>query len=230
MNTSSNSPSVDGVIRSRRSVRRFLPTPVSADTVQELLDLAARAPSGSNVQPWRVYALAGAEKETLGRFISESYSVSGIETEIAYYPDPLVEPWLSRRRKFIADLHALLGIDKGDEEKVIQQQIRNYRFFDAPVGLIFTIDRAFGQRMLLDYGMFMQNLMLAARGHGLDTCPQLALARFQDTIRLVLDLPESEWVLCGMALGYADPDAPENRLGTERVPARAFTDFRGFAP
>jgi nitroreductase len=123
----------------------------------------------------------------------------------------------------------LLGIAKGDKEKMTRQWLRNYSFFDAPVGLIFTVERVFGMGILLDYGMFLENLMLAARARGLDTCPQLAFTVFQDTIRRSLGLPESEMIVCGMALGYADPEAPENRLCTERVPAEAFADFRGFA-
>jgi nitroreductase len=229
MTVSANSSAVENVIHSRHSIRRFLPTPVSADTVRELLDLAARAPSGSNVQPWRVHALAGAEKEGLSRAIAERYSRSGIDNEIEYYPNPFIDPWISRRREFVAGLHGLLGIDRGNEEQRIRQQIRNYWFFDAPVELIFTLDCVFGERMLLDYGMFMQTLMLAARSRGLDTCPQLAIARFQETIRRTLGLPENERVICGMALGFADPDAPENQLRTTRVPAAEFTQFHGFA-
>jgi nitroreductase len=227
MNTVSHT---EDLIRSRRSIRRFLPAPVSADTVRELLELASCAPSGSNVQPWRVYALAGAEKERLSRIVSEKYLDSGIDAEIAYYPNPFAEPWFSRRREFIAGLHGLLGIAQGDEEKIVQQQMRNYHFFDAPVGLIFTLDGAFGERMLLDYGMFMQTLMLAARSRGLDTCPNLSLARFPRTIGQALGLPDNERVICGMALGHADPDASENRLRTGRAAAETFTDFRGFAP
>lgn len=223
--------SVDQAIRSRRSVRRFLPTPVSADTVRELLDLAARAPSGTNVQPWRVYALAGPAKDALSRAILDKYLTSGIDGKgLDYYPERWIEPWISRRRKVGADLYALLDIGKGDKEKMTRQWARNYLFFDAPVGLIFTTDRIFGHGMLLDHGMFMENLMLAARSRGLDTCPQAAFTDFQDTIRRTLGLPENEVVLCGMSLGYADPDAPENRLHTDRVPADGFTDFRGFAP
>ncbi|GHU33920.1 nitroreductase [Betaproteobacteria bacterium] len=226
-----NTPvSIKDAIHTRHSIRRFLPAPVAADTVREILDLAARAPSGTNVQPWKVYALAGPEKEALGRAITEKYLASGFEkTDFDYYPKEWVEPWLSRRRKVGADLYALLGIVKGDKERMTGQWIRNYRFFDAPVGLIFTIDRIFGSGMLLDYGMFLENLMLAARAFGLDTCPQAAFSDFQNTIRQTLGLPENERVICGMALGYAEPEAPENQLITERVPAREFTDFRGFA-
>lgn len=226
--TMSTPLSLEEAIRTRHAIRRFLPTPVPAGTVRELLELAARAPSGSNVQPWRVYALAGAEKEALGRIVAESYLDSGDDTKVAYYPEPWAEPWLSRRRKVGADLYALLGIVRDDKEKSIRQWLRNYHFFDAPVGLIFTLDRAFGERMLLDYGMFMENLMLAARSRGLDTCPQLAFACLEGAVRRALALPENERVVCGMALGHADLDAPENRLRTERAPVEAFTDFRGF--
>jgi nitroreductase len=227
MNTSI---SLEDALRGRRSLRRFLPTPIPVDAVREILDLAARAPSGTNVQPWKVHALAGAEKEALSRAICEKYLASGPEEMgFDYYPEQWVEPWISRRRKVGADLYALLGIVKGDREKMTRQWMRNYTFFDAPVGLIFTIDRIFGLGMLLDYGMFLENLMLAARLHGLDTCPQLAFANFQETIRRALGLPESDLIVCGMALGHADPEAPENRLRTERAPAETFTDFRGFA-
>jgi nitroreductase len=223
--------SVKDAIHTRHSIRRFLVKPVSADTVREILDLAARAPSGTNVQPWKVYALAGQKKEALGRAITEKYLASGFEkTDFEYYPKEWVEPWISRRRKVGADLYALLGIVKGDKKRMTEQWIRNYRFFDAPVGLIFTIDRIFGSGMLLDYGIFMENLMLAARAFGLDTCPQAAFTDFQQTIQQTLGFPENERVICGMALGYADPDAPENQLRTERAPAKEFSDFRGFAP
>jgi nitroreductase len=227
---SANPPSAEEVIRSRRSIRRFLPTPVDAGTVRELLDLAARAPSGTNVQPWRVYALAGAPKDALVRAVVGKYETSGTEAmDFDYYPKQWVDPWLSRRRKLGYDLYALLGIAKDDKEKMARQEIRNYRFFDAPVGLIFTFDRILGMGMLLDYGMFLENLMLAARARGLDTCPQLSFAKFQNTVRQTLGLPDNERVIGGMALGYADPDAPENRLRTERVPAGTFAEFRGFA-
>ncbi|MDR2452156.1 MAG: nitroreductase [Candidatus Accumulibacter sp.] len=222
--------SLEEAIRSRRSLRRFLSTPVAADTIREILDLAARAPSGTNVQPWKVHALAGAEKEALSRVICEKYLASGPEEMgFDYYPKQWAEPWLSRRRKVGLDLYGLLGIAKDDKERMTRYWMRNYTFFDAPVGLIFTINRIFGLGMLLDYGMFLENLMLAARAHGLDTCPQLAFANFQATIRHVLGLPEDDLIICGMALGYADPEAPENQLVTERVPAERFAEFRGFA-
>ena len=220
---------VEQVVYSRHSIRRFLSKPVSASTVRELLEVAAQAPSGTNVQPWKVYALTGEKKIELSNAITEKYLASGIEgMPFNYYPKEWVDPWLSRRRKTGIDLYALLGIAKGDKDKMLQQWIRNYQFFDAPVGLIFTVDKIIGQGMFLDYGMFIATLMIAARDRGLDTCTQLAFAEFQEVIHKTLDLPENEMIICGMSLGYADPDAPENKLRTEREPVENFADFRGF--
>ena len=221
---------VEQVIYSRHSIRRFLPKPVSLSTVRELLETAAQAPSGTNVQPWKVYALAGEKKVELGNAITEKYLASGVEgMPFDYYPKEWTDPWLSRRRKTGIDLYALLGIEKGDDDKMLQQWIRNYQFFDAPVGLIFTIDKVLGQGMFLDCGMFIATLMIAARARGLDTCVQVAFAHFQEVIHKTLYLPENEIVICGMSLGYADQEAPENKLRTEREPVDSFADLRGFA-
>lgn len=220
---------VDHAITSRRSVRRFLPTPVPRQTVEELLAIAARAPSGTNVQPWKVYALAGEAKAALSAAILDKLHSSGMDgREFDYYPTAWSEPWLSRRRKIGFDLYGLLGIGKEDKAGMKHQTGRNYLFFDAPVGFIFTMDRCLGQGMFIDYGMFMANLMTAARARGLDTCAQAAFADYHQTIRSALGIPENELVVCGMALGYADNEAPENRLVTEREPVAGFTSFRGF--
>ncbi|HEX5804206.1 MAG TPA: nitroreductase [Azospira sp.] len=220
---------VDEAIRSRRSVRRFLPTPVPKETVVELLDIAARAPSGTNVQPWKVYALTGQAKDELSAAILEKHNTTGMDgREFDYYPTEWADPWLSRRRKIGFDLYGLLGIGKEEKERMKAQMGRNYQFFDAPVGFIFTMDRQLGRGMFIDYGMFMANLMTAARARGLDTCPQAAFADFHETIRRVLGIPENELVVCGMSLGYADDEAPENKLVTEREPVENFTSFRGF--
>ena len=220
---------VDSIIRGRRSMRRYLPTAVSKETVREILELAARAPSGTNVQPWKVYALSGKNRDALCEAVTEKFMAEAEEgIEFDYYPKEWVEPWLSRRRKVGFYLYGLLGIAKGDKESMKKQSARNFCFFDAPIGLIFTLDRALGNGMLMDYGMFMANLMIAARARGLDTCTQAVFANYPKTIRKVLDIPENELIICGMALGYADPDAPENRLITERVPVEDFADFRGF--
>ena len=198
--------------------------------MRELLELASCAPSGTNIQPWRVYALAGKEKEALSTAIMERFTHGETDggRELDYYPKEWVEPWLSRRRKCGLGLYSLLGITKGDNERMKVQTGRNFQFFDAPVGMIFTLDNRLGKGMLVDCGMFMGNLMVAARARGIDTCVQAFFADYHKTIRATLGIPDNEIVFCGMALGYADPNAPENTLVTEREPVEGFTDFRGF--
>jgi len=228
--TTDNIQAVDAAIRSRHSIRRFLPTPVPQEALRELLELASCAPSGTNIQPWRVYALAGKEKEALSTAIMERFARGETDggRELDYYPKEWVEPWLSRRRKCGLGLYSLLGITKGDNERMKVQTGRNFQFFDAPVGMIFTLDNRLGKGMLVDCGMFMGNLMVAARARGIDTCVQAFFADYHKTIRTTLGIPDNEIVYCGMALGYADPNAPENTLVTEREPVEGFTDFRGF--
>jgi nitroreductase len=220
---------VAAAITSRRSVRAFLPTPVARETVERILDIAARAPSGTNMQPWRGYVLTGAPLKRLSAaLVAEAMAGTEVEAEYRYYPEPFFEPYLSRRRKVGWDLYGLLGIGRGEGEKMKRQHARNFVFFGAPVGLIFTIDRRLEIGSWLDYGIFLGNVMTAARGMGLDTCPQAAFAPHHRTIRAHLPIPEEEVVVCGMALGYADPAAPENALVTERVPAREFCTFLGW--
>jgi hypothetical protein len=220
---------VDGVIRERRSVRGFLPTEVPRETILEILDVAARAPSGTNTQPWQVIVVTGGRKEALTRELIETALDPTREAEhsqeYSYYPDKWVYPYLERRRKVGYDLYGLLGIVKGDHERMKLQFVRNYAFFDAPVGLFFTMDRILGQGSWLDYGMFLQNVMLAARARGLDTCPQAAFTKYHRIIRRHLEIPQERQLLCGMALGYGDPARIENSLQTEREPAKAFTHF-----
>ncbi len=222
---------VDDAITSRRSIRRFLPTPVPAETVEAILDAAARAPSGTNMQPWRGYALAGAAKDSLVDAVQAAFDAgeTGHEQEVQYYPDAFFEPYLSRRRAVGWEMYGLLGIVKGEAVKMKAQHRRNFQFFDAPVGLMFTIDRRLATGSWLDYGMFLQNVMTAARVRGLDTCAQAAWTHYHRAIRPVLGVSDEETVVCGMALGYADPDAPENGLVTARAPARSFMRFDGFA-
>ena len=218
-------------ILTRRSVRAFLPTPVPRATVEELLTLASRSPSGSNIQPWKVRVIAGEVKERLSRSILEALDRDGYEghkREWNYYPVNWREPFLARRRKIGWDLYGLLGIKKGDFEGTERQRRRNYEFFGAPVGMIFTLDQDLEIGSWLDLGIYLGALMIAARGRGLDTCPQAAFADFHAVIRRELAIPETEIVICGMGLGYADPDAVENRLVTERAPAREFARFEGF--
>lgn len=222
---------VDDAIASRRSIRRFLPTPVPAETVEAILDIAARAPSGTNMQPWRGYALAGAPKDAVIAAVQAAFDAEepGHQQEVQYYPDAFFEPYLGRRRTVGWGLYGKLGIAKGEAAKMKAQHRRNFQFFDAPVGLVFTIDRRLATGSWLDYGMFLQNVMTAARGRGLDTCAQAAWTHYHKAIRPVLGLSAEETVVCGMALGYADPDAVENTLLTERAGARTFMRFDGFA-
>jgi len=220
---------VDEAIAGRRSTRRFLSEGVPKETVASLLELGAMAPSGTNVQPWKVYALSGAAKEELSRAIMKKFDDGEQEQrEYDYYPKVWEEPWLSRRRKIGKSLYGVLGISKDDKEGVKRQMARNFTFFDAPVGLIFTMDRIFGLGMFMDIGMFMENVMVAARARGLDTCPQAFFADYPDTIRKRLGIGQNEIIVCGMALGYADPEAPENTLKADREPLETFADFRGF--
>lgn len=223
---------VDEAILSRRSVRAFLDRPVPRATVEEILAVARRAPSGTNTQPWKVRVLAGAARERLSRRILAAFDDPRQDgahvAEYRYYPDRWESPYLERRRKVGWDLYGLLGIDRGDKAGMHAQHGRNYAFFGAPVGMIFSIDRALERGSWLDYGMFLQNIMIAARARGLDTCPQAAFAPFHRVIEAELELPAQEMVVCGMSLGYADESAPENRLHTEREPVDGFARFEGW--
>jgi nitroreductase len=220
---------VDAAIASRRSVRAFLPTPVPLETVERILSVASRAPSGTNTQPWRVYVLTGASKTELSRKIMSAYDDPAERAthteEYDYYPTEWKSPYIDRRRKIGWDLYGLLGIGKTDKERMHAQHGRNYRFFDAPVGLIFTIDRILRQGSWLDFGMFLQSIMVAARGRGLDTCPQAAFMQFHRIITAHVGAPANEQVVCGMALGHADTGAVENTLVTEREPVAGFARF-----
>jgi len=220
---------VDAAIVSRHSMRAFLPTPVPRATIEEILQVAARAPSGTNTQPWQVHVLTGAAKERLSARIQSTYDdpeeLATHSEEYAYYPREWKSPFIDRRRKVGWDLYGLLGIAKTDKARMHDQHGRNYAFFDAPVGLIFSIDRVMQQGSWLDYGMFLQNLMIAARGRGLHTCPQAAFTQFHRLIAEELQFAPEQMLVCGMALGHADPAAVENSLVTERVPVAQFARF-----
>lgn len=221
---------VDHAITTRRSIRRFLSKAVSKETIEEILKVASRAPSGTNTQPWRVHVLTGSSRQSLVDKImaihNDPAQLSQHQEEYDYYPKEWVSPYIDRRRKVGWDMYGIMGIAKGDKERMHAQQGRNYQYFDAPVGLVFTIDRIMGRGSWLDYGMFLQNIMVAARARGLDTCPQAAFNHFHDVIESHLGLnPEKEMVVVSMALGYADPDSIDNTLLTEREPVEAFTKF-----
>jgi nitroreductase len=220
---------VDAAITSRRSVRAFLPTPVPRQTIVDILGVASRAPSGTNTQPWKVSVLTGDAKAQLSKKILAAHDDPAERArhteEYAYYPTNWQPPYIDRRRKIGWDLYSLLGIGKADKERMHAQHGRNYAFFDAPVGLIFTIDRVMQQGSWLDYGMFLQSVMVAARARGLHTCPQAAFTQYHRIIAEQLALPAEEMVVCGMSLGHADPAAVENTLVTERAPVMEFTRF-----
>ena len=228
-NPAAAAAAVDNALRTRRSVRAFLPKPVPRDTVEAILEVAARAPSGTNTQPWKVHVLTGESKEALSRSIKTAYDDPEERArhteEYAYYPTEWRSPYIDRRRKVGWDLYALLGIGRADKERMHAQHGRNYDFFGAPVGLMFTIDRVLQQGSWLDYGMFLQSVMVAARGRGLDTCPQAAFMQYHRIISAHLGLGEHEMVVCGMSLGHADPHAVENTLHTEREPVSGFVRF-----
>jgi nitroreductase len=225
--------SVDAAITSRMSARAFLPTPVPRETIEHLLQLASRAPSGTNTQPWKVYVLQGASRDALVEKCCAAHDALRADPSLAaeyreeydYYPEKWVSPYIDRRRENGWGLYGLLGITKGDKDKMHAQHQRNFRFFDAPVGLMFTLDRVMGRGSLVDYGMFMQNLMVGARGHGLHTCPQAAWNGFAKIILPHIGAGENEMLVCGMSLGYADPSDPVNGFITPREPVESFTKW-----
>jgi nitroreductase len=222
---------VDDAINTRQSVRAFLPTPVKRVTVEELLTLAARSASGSNIQPWRVRVIAGDVRDRMVKGIFDAVERDGFEPyqrEWNYYPVNWREPFLGRRRKIGWDMYNLFGVAKGDFEGTHRARMRNYEFFGAPVGMIFTLDEDLEIGSWLDLGIYLGTLMIAARGHGLHTCPQAAFADFHKVIRPILNIPEKEIIVCGMALGHIDPDAPVNKLATSRAPLADFASFEGF--
>jgi nitroreductase len=227
--TTATTAAVDEAISSRRSIRAYLPREVPRETIEEILQVAARAPSGTNTQPWLVHVLKGEAKAALTRDIRAAFDnpeERATHTEpYPYYPTEWVSPYIDRRRKVGWDLYGLLGIGKADKARMNTQHAKNYDFFGAPVGLMFSIDKVMQQGSWLDYGMFLQSVMVAARARGLDTCPQAAFTPFHRIIGRHLGLREDQTVVCGMSLGYADPSAVENTLVTDREPVAAFARF-----
>ena len=225
--------SVDAAIENRFSARAFLPTPVPRQVLESILHVASRAPSGTNAQPRKVYVLQGAKKDELVQKVCAAHDELRQHPELEttfradyyYYPRHWVEPYLGRRRQNGWSLYGLLGIGKGDKDAMHAQHQRNFRFFDAPVGLMFTLDRVMGQGSLVDYGMFLQNIMLAARARGLHTCPQAAWNNFGSIILPLIGASAEEMLVCGMSLGYADESAPVNSFFTPREPVQTFTHW-----
>ena len=230
--TADQTDAVDYAIASRRSVRRFLPDPVPQSVVEDILRIAARAPSGTNTQPWKVRVLAGQPKDELSKAIMAQHNDAALQasltTEYDYYPDEWFSPYIDRRRKVGWDLYGILGLEKTDKQGMHEQHGRNYLFFDAPVGLIFSIDRRLGRGSWLDYGFFMEAICVAARARNLHTCAQAAFNHFHKLIAQQLQFDEHEMLVCGMSLGFEDTSAPENRLRTDRAGVEEFATFAGF--
>jgi nitroreductase len=224
---------VDDAITSRMAVRAFTQRAVSHQTVVELLQVASRAPSGTNTQPWKVYVLEGASRADLVDKVCAAHDAirdnpalaEQYQEEYDYYPQKWVSPYIDRRRENGWGLYGLLGIAKGERDKMHAQHQRNYKFFDAPVGFMFTVDRGMGRGSLLDYGMFLENIMVAARGRGLHTCPQQAWNSFSRIILPHIGAGANEMLVCGMALGYADESQAVNSFRTPRVPVQEFVHW-----
>lgn len=203
--------------------------------IQNLLETARFAPSGTNTQPWKVFVVQGSKKEQISDQVCQAHDALRDDPSLgkttykepyAYYPESWVSPYIDRRRAVGWGMYGLLGIEKGQKEKMHAQEQRNFKFFDAPVGMFFTIDKIMGQGSFVDYGMFLQNIMVAAKAVGLDTCPQAAWNKFSPVILPLLGVDqEKEMMICGMSLGYADPDAPVNTFRTVREPIDTFTTW-----
>lgn len=227
--TAATTQAVEDAIVSRRSVRAYQNKAVPRELIDRILNLAARAPSGTNTQPWKVTVLTGASRQALTDKILAAYNNAEERAQHTeaydYYPAQWVSPYIDRRRKIGWDMYGLLGLTKDNKAGMHEQHAQNYRFFGAPVGLMFTIDRVMGKGSWVDYGMFMQTLMLAARAHGLDTCPQAAFNQYHRIILPHIGAGPEEELICGMSLGYADNTPPVAQLKTEREPASGFTRF-----
>jgi nitroreductase len=223
----SAAPDVFAAGRTRRSIRAYKSDPVPPDTLREIVELGGQAPSGTNIQPWRVHVLTGAALKRLGDAIQHAFLTDepGHIRDYIYYTDPLEEPYRARRRQCGWGLYGTLGIGRGDREKSKTYRARNYNFFGAPAGLVFTIDRRLERGSWLDYGMFLQTIMLAARARGLHTCAQASIASFPDIVRRELSITRDFIVICGMAMGYADPDAIVNTFRPPRIALEEYAVF-----
>ena len=217
---------VEEAVAGRRSIRAFLPKPVPRELIERVLEIAGRAPSGSNVQPWHVWVLQGAVRDEICREAVGRYDRGEVgQREYNYYPVKWREPYLARRRACGWGLYGTLGIGREDKGRMHAQHARNFAFFDAPVGLVFSIDRDLEKGSWLDYGMFLQSIMVAARSFGLETCPQAAFATRHELLQKRLGIPAEQMVVCGMSLGYADPDAIVNTFRTDRLPLEEFVTW-----
>lgn len=222
---SQSMPRVVEAVTGRRSVRRFLDRPVANETVRQILQEASRSPSGTNSQPWLVHVVTGAARDRVCRDVTQAAMAGEAKQEYPYFPDDAGEPYLGRRRKVGFDLYALYGVARNDIEGRKRAMLMNFEFFGAPVGLFFCMERKLFYGSWLDLGMFMQSVMVLARGHGLETCPQEAWNHYGPTVHKSVGIPDDLVIVSGMALGYEDKTAKANTLVTERVPVEQFTTF-----
>ncbi len=220
-------PDVFDAARTRRSTRAYKPDEVPPAVLREIVALGRHAPSGSNIQPWRVHVLTGATLARVGAAMQNAFlnAEPGHSRDYHYYTDPIVEPYLGRRRECGWGLYGTLGIARGDREKSRAYRATNFNFFGAPAGLVFTINRNLEKGSWLDYGMFLQTLMLAARARGLHTCPEASIANYPDIVRRELEIARQWIVICGMAMGYADPDATINTFQPPRIGLDDYATF-----
>ena len=213
---------------SRRSVRRFLPDSVSKEEIENILEGAAFAPSGHNIQPWHVYVVQGKKKLSMTNSIIEAIkdgSAKEMKNEFDYYPTEWFEPFVSRRRAVGFELYNLLGIGRDDFEARDKQMQENFHFFGAPVGMFITMDRRLATGTFMDVGMFIQSILVGARGEGLHSCGQVAFTKFHTLIAEQLEFKENEMLVCGVSIGYEDTSAPENSLRVEKLQYSDFTTF-----
>ncbi len=214
---------VIAAMRDRISVRAYLDKPVTRETLEQVLEAARWAPSGTNTQPWQVLAVTGVLKQRISAGILSHVAGGGLPSaHYDYYPDKFVEPYKGRRWRCGMQLYEALGINIDDKAARQKAMLNNFDFFGAPLGLFFYIDRVMARGSWVDMGMFLQNVMLAARGYGLETCPQFALAMYPQIVAEHIAAPEDHDLVCGMSIGYGDPDAPVNRYRTERMAVQEF--------
>lgn len=217
--------SVHDAVLGRRSIRSFVDKVVDLAIVEKVLEEAAQAPSGMNMQPWRVHIVTGETKDQLSKAARDAAGADNFSLEYDYVPNPLSEPYKTRRKKVGYDLYEKYGIARDDFAARKEAMLRNYDFFGAPVGLFFVLEEAMAQGSWLDMGMYMQNVMLLARGYGLETCPQQAWCDVGAVVHEVLGIPKGDILLSGMAIGYADIEAPANSLVTERAGVDEFVTW-----
>jgi len=223
---------VHAAITSRRSVRKFLPDPVPADALRRILTGAAYAPSGHNIQPWHVWVVTGAARDRVSAAVLaeiERAEAAGDkdahQAEFDYYPTEWFEPYIGRRRATGFGLYAALGIDRKDYARRTEQMLENFRFFGAPVGMFLTFDRRLAEGTFMDIGMFIQTILIGARGEGLHSCGQVAWTSYHKIIRAELQIPDEQMFVCGISLGYEDPDAAANTLRVDKLDVDDFTTF-----